>query len=229
MRTYTQESTAHVTSFNTEHSHQLNPFVFAHRFLDLATKSTILAMSQTGCPPGRIAIWIRKHKGITLSTQQVRNLVYFRDAERNQHIETVELENYMSSINGKSFVMEDEREEKTVRTAIATFTQGELENLAEFGDLVAIDPTFTPCNGNHDAKHCPYRDDLKQFIRPHDGKPGGKECSACHLKGHYISRCPAIRRFRKSLGEESDSESEIASDPSEAEISSAYSDDSTIA
>jgi hypothetical protein len=105
-------------------------------------------MSEIGCSPGRLAIWIRNNKGISLSTQQVRNLVYIRNTERDMHVETIELENYMASIGGKSFVMEEEREGKTVRTAIATFTRPELENLADFGDLVAIDPTFTPLTLN---------------------------------------------------------------------------------
>jgi hypothetical protein len=68
---------------------------------------------------------------------------------------------------------------------------------------------------DHDTKHCPYHDDLKRFVRDSDGKPGGKACSACHMKGHYISRCPAIRRFRNALTKKTSNKNQAGSDSTE--------------
>jgi hypothetical protein len=43
---------------------------------------------------------------------------------------------------------QNDRDDVTIRTAVATFTKKEIQNLADFGDLVAIDPTFPPLGCN---------------------------------------------------------------------------------
>jgi hypothetical protein len=139
---------AHVTKYRLEHCHELNPLLFAHRFLDTATKSILMALAEMRCTPGQLAIWLRKNKGVSLSTKQVRALVHSRDPSVGRLTETVELQRYMNTIQGLSYVMEEEWEGKRMRTAIATFTKDELRNLEDFGDVIAIDPTFLPLNLN---------------------------------------------------------------------------------
>jgi hypothetical protein len=60
--------------------------------------------------------------------------------------ETEELEENVRSIGGQCCVRKNDRDGVAIRTAVATFTKQDIEDLANFGDLVAIDPTFLlPC------------------------------------------------------------------------------------
>lgn len=139
---------AHVTGRYLIHSHAIDPILFAHRFLNEDIKFIMRAISDNGVPPGQIAIWLRRNKGISLSTQQVRNLVYGHGSAQYHNSESVELEEYMKSIDGICYVKEEMRDGIPIRTAVATFTMDEMRNLTDFGDVIAIDPTFIPLNLN---------------------------------------------------------------------------------
>jgi hypothetical protein len=50
----------------------------------------------------------------------------------------------MQSTGGQHFVPQNDRDVVAIHTAVVTFMRQEIQNLADFGDLVAIDPTFPP-------------------------------------------------------------------------------------
>jgi hypothetical protein len=105
-------------------------------------------MAANGISPTKIAMWLKRETRIRLSVWQVRNVVYNQGPIESAHSETLELETCMRKINGASYVLEEERDEVHVRTAIATFTKDELQNLSEFGDVIALDATFVPLKLN---------------------------------------------------------------------------------
>jgi hypothetical protein len=52
----------------------------------------------------------------------------------------------MQAIGGQCYIREEDWDGVMARTAVATFAREEMQNPTDFGDLVAIDPTFTPLN-----------------------------------------------------------------------------------
>jgi hypothetical protein len=141
----------HVTHYELTHSHDLNPLLFMHKILNAETLQILHEMAQFGVRPRELASYLRTKKGITLSTMQIRNLLYSTAPYTATVCESIEVEQGMDMIGGKSWVMEHEQNSRRVRTAIATFTMEELHNLANFGDVVGIDATFLPVNLNWSA------------------------------------------------------------------------------
>jgi hypothetical protein len=133
-----------VTSFSLENSHVLDALAFEHGPVDQDTASFLRSMSETGSTPGQLGMWLRKTKGISLSTQQVRNLAYGHDMNLSRTAETEELKECMRGIGGLCFVRRNDRDDVAIHAAVTTFTKQEIQNLADFGDLVAIYPTFPP-------------------------------------------------------------------------------------
>jgi hypothetical protein len=138
----TANPNAHVTSFSLERSSVLDALAFEHRPIDQDTVSLLRSMSEIGSTPGQLGMWLRKTKGISLSAQQVRNLVYGHDMALSRTAETEELKECMRGIGGLSFVRQNDRDGVAIHAAVARFTKQEIRNLADFGDLVAIDPTL---------------------------------------------------------------------------------------
>jgi hypothetical protein len=103
--------------------------------------------------PGQLGMRLRKNRGISLSVPQLRSLVYDHDPSLSRDAETQELEAYMQAIASQCYIREEYRDGVIARTAVATFTQEEMQNLTDFGDIVAIDPTFTPLNLSHKVIH----------------------------------------------------------------------------
>jgi hypothetical protein len=93
--------------------------------------------------PNQIATYMKQYENVTLSNEQVRQVMH-KNVSEKRLCESQELELYMHSINGLSAVLEKPSGDETFRLAILTFTPTELANLAKYGDVVSIDPTFVP-------------------------------------------------------------------------------------
>lgn len=79
-----------------------------------------------------------------LSREQI-SYVAANDSKRSKAkkiAETVDLENYMKSIKGVSFIYQPEDNTVKIRQDIATFTEEELCSLANYDDFISIDPIF---------------------------------------------------------------------------------------
>jgi hypothetical protein len=88
--------------------------------------------------------YLESEQNTTLTSPQVRLIWAQKHKHTARTTETFDLEAEMRRTEGFSAVMEVQVGEVKHRSAIATFTPTELENLANFGDVIAIDPTFLP-------------------------------------------------------------------------------------
>jgi hypothetical protein len=121
--------------------------IYAHLCVDNTTKELIQALAEMNCNPEKVAAYLARDKGIQLSSHQISLLMHPNHQQR-QSLESDELHEFMDQIHGRSFLQESEEDNQIFRTGIATFTQEELTNLEQYGDVVAIDPTFVPLNLN---------------------------------------------------------------------------------
>lgn len=99
-----------------------------------------------------VSIWqiidvIRSQFKVNLSTDQMRRICK-KFKRKIIKTETDDLFEYMKTTNGKAIIFQTKTRNIIRRQAIATFTQEELENLANYGDFIAIDPTFAPLSTN---------------------------------------------------------------------------------
>lgn len=99
-----------------------------------------------------VSIWqiinvIRSQLNVKLSTNQMRTICK-KFKRKIIKTETDDLFEYMKATNGKAIIFQTKTRNFIRRQAIATFTQDELEKLANYGDFIAIDPTFAPLSTN---------------------------------------------------------------------------------
>ena len=133
----------HITTYELEHNHFMDPSIYAHLVLDLKTKSLIESMFQSQVQIPEILAVIKCQTGLQLSSQQVRSLCKQSSKDRNAS-ETEELRLMMEQDGGLFYSLEVREEDKICRIGCAAFTEQELENLRNYGDFVSIDPTFAP-------------------------------------------------------------------------------------
>jgi hypothetical protein len=96
----TPNPNAYVTSFGLEHSHVLDALAFERGIIDQDTIPLLRSMSETGSTSEQLGMWLRKTKGICLSSQQVKNFVYGHDMDLSRTAETEELKECMRGIGG---------------------------------------------------------------------------------------------------------------------------------
>lgn len=135
----------HVSSIINIHNHLLHPLNFVHSILSEKKKSLIRSLYSSGVNYGIISNFIKLRYNIDISRNQIRSLCAASKRERTLEkiAETEELKEFMYSIDG--VVRFDQYRDKygyMHRKAVATFTRQELENLRDFGDFIAVDPTF---------------------------------------------------------------------------------------
>lgn len=134
----------HVTKVFNSHNHNLNPEIFAHKNLPKEQIDFIQMLSAQFIPPIKIAALFRSKFKYDLSREQI-SYVATADSERSKAkiTETVDLEDYMKTINGVSYIYPPENNSPVkIRQGIATFTKEELSSLTNYGDFISIDPTF---------------------------------------------------------------------------------------
>ena len=123
-----------------EHSHDLDPLMFAHMLVDGETQKLMRVLYQTGGGTAQIQRFLSESKGILLSGFQIRSIV--KQEVRDDNVaESDELKNFMRD-KGIVECLEHREGETVYRRAVASFTHEELKNLARFGDFVSIDPSF---------------------------------------------------------------------------------------
>ena len=137
----------HVTSINNVHNHYLCPQLFTHKLLDVKIIEQIKSMLCASVSLWQIADVIQALFKVNLSIEQLR-VICKKFRKKIIKTETDDLFEYMKTTNGKAIIYQTKRKNIIRRQAIATFTQDELENLATYGDFIAIDPTFAPLSTN---------------------------------------------------------------------------------
>jgi hypothetical protein len=136
-----------VTSCHLIHDHDKNPLIFAHLCLAQDNLKFIKALGEMNASKEKMAGDLALEKGVELSTYQISVLMRAGRIERHLR-ETDELTKLKEPIHSLSFLQESTEDGTTFRSGIGTFTQEELSNLEQYGDVVAIKPTFVPLNLN---------------------------------------------------------------------------------
>ncbi|KAK8898845.1 hypothetical protein M9Y10_001137 [Tritrichomonas musculus] len=104
-----------------QHSHTLDPFLFVHLILSDETVDTIKSLSECNVDTIKIAEYIEKVKGISMTTAQIRYILKKKREEEIQ-TETEILEKKMNDEEGLAFVKPpNEINNVSYRRAIATF------------------------------------------------------------------------------------------------------------
>ena len=127
------------------HSHNLDPLLFAHLLIDKKTKEFMQILHGVNVNNQHIAAFVKKISGIELSSRQISSIVNSPVVSDNMKAESEVLKENVLNNGGTSFCLDaKENTGKTYRLAIATFTKIEMENLHKFGDFISIDPTYVP-------------------------------------------------------------------------------------
>ena len=118
---------------------------YAYLSLDLNTKAIIKTMHAVNIDSTKMSEFLYKHKKIRITAKQVTNL--FNRNKENADIAETEL--LIQKIKNekrfyKVFSPENVESDDNSRLAIVSFTQKEMYNLQNFGDMICIDPTY-PC------------------------------------------------------------------------------------
>lgn len=120
------------------HNHELLKEQFSHKVLGQEIVDEITILSDSGIKPMKIASVIKAKYKIELATQQICRIT----GKGNEDGGTRELIEYIDLISGVHLELNESKDGKLYRVAVATFTEKEIRNLAKYGDVVAIDPTF---------------------------------------------------------------------------------------
>ena len=125
-----------------EHNHELVPELYMHRNLPPGIVDTIRKLHLAGVKPMQIKAYMEKcHQH--LSTLQIQYVTRQEDLQSFE-VESEGLIGYMSAQpNSVVRTFESEVEGRRRRFAVLTFTEEELNNLRQFGDVIFIDGTMT--------------------------------------------------------------------------------------
>ena len=138
-------------------------------------------MASSNVKVSQIREVIQKAYGLELSSAQIKSVSKSAKA-RIRMCETTEVGDYMGKIGGQAFYLQSNEELEAgviKRQGVATFTSEELENLARFGDFVAIDPTFTPLTSDWNVIPLTVVDNERKI------RSGGL-IFTCNLKSHVF-------------------------------------------
>ena len=145
----TKDGTCHVTRHCLEHNHYLSPWMFIHLIAGDDVKRMARAMMISGTEVSKVIVAIKDLFGVTFTSAQIRSMAGLGSRRERKLCESEELATYMNSIGGRCLCLERRDADGLIhRQAVMTFTLDELRNLEDYGDFVALDPTFTPTSSN---------------------------------------------------------------------------------
>ena len=108
-----------------------------HLTLNDEIKQLFKNMSSTNASLSQICYIIKKQYNIEIAPKQVKNICNCKQTQE-KILETDLLKNYLEENNGKCFFLEREDETHVIhRRACASFSLQELENLKNYGDMIA--------------------------------------------------------------------------------------------
>jgi hypothetical protein len=136
-----------VSKHNLCHNHQRDPLVFEHLCLSQEVGELIKVFGRMHCRPEPMADSLREDRHVQLSSYQVSAIMYHDRAPRVR-AKTEELREFVAAIGGECFFQDRADDGQVLRSAVVSFTPAESRNLEEYGDIVAIDPTFVALNLN---------------------------------------------------------------------------------
>lgn len=126
-----------------EHSHKLDPLIFAHLLVDKKTKEYMKILHNVNVNNQHIAAFLEIISGIELSSRQISSIVNSQKMDSNMKAESEILKENVISNGGQVFCLDIKTDPNNIfRLAIATFTKDELINLRNFGDFISLDPTY---------------------------------------------------------------------------------------
>ena len=127
----------HVTKSYLHHTHFTDNFSLMHLTLNDEIKQLIKNMYSTNVSLSQICYIIKKQYNIEIAPKQVKNICNCKQTQE-KILETDLLKNYLEENNGKCFFLEREDETHVIhRRACASFSLQELENLKNYGDMIA--------------------------------------------------------------------------------------------
>lgn len=141
------ESTYKVTSYNNTHDHLTNPSLYAHLVLKPKDKQLIQSLISANVKMTKILKIIKDQAHVSLSLDQLHNVCKSMRL-KTVNSETQDVYDYVIEKKGYSSFLEYTKEGTIHRSAVATFSSIELDNLSQYGDFIAIDPTFSPLTTN---------------------------------------------------------------------------------
>ena len=130
-------------SLNLKHTnHQPNPRIYSHIFINDDLKAQIQMLSDSGIKPSKIQKFLFNMNIDFISTLQIQSII-----EKNKFdtftVESEDIIKYMKSKSGICEIFEIPNGENITRAAVLTIHQVELENMANFGDVLFIDGTHS--------------------------------------------------------------------------------------
>ena len=135
----------HVTKFNIEHNHLMDPHINEEGKLSPAEVQAIYEHYKVVHNIGAVSDFIKKSFNKRLSDQSIRNIIFRHNRMQGDSVNQV-INEFQKMFDNHGYI-----EQYIVNhnvTALFLISPKEMENLNEFGDLIFIDPTFSRLYGN---------------------------------------------------------------------------------